>query len=131
MVETSLKNPQERFQEFFKIKKYRNLIKQMALTDRSSITMDFFDLLDFDPMLAKALLEKPEKFLSEYAVEALRSQLKIEDKEYAEIVEKLMKEYGISSLQADTIAEMKTYQFSKEYFKKYLKEKEEIDEKVV
>ncbi|MGP3666990.1 MAG: minichromosome maintenance protein MCM [Candidatus Bathyarchaeota archaeon] len=88
MVEVSLKNPQERFQEFFKIEKYRNLIKQMALTDRSSITIDFFDLLDFDSMLAKALLEKPEKFLNEYAVEALRSQLKIEDKEYAELVEK-------------------------------------------
>lgn len=45
----------------------------------------------------------------------------------AEIVSRLMAEYGISSLQANTIADMRMSAFSKESYKKYLKEKEEID----
>lgn len=44
-----------------------------------------------------------------------------------EIISKLMKEYGISSLQAETIADMRMHAFSKEAYKKYIKEKEEID----
>lgn len=47
-----------------------------------------------------------------------------------EIVSRLMKEYGITSLQADIIAEMKMSAFSKESYKKYVKEKEEIDETI-
>lgn len=47
-----------------------------------------------------------------------------------EIVSRLMNEYGISSLQADTIAEMRMSAFSKESYKKYIAEKEEIDKKV-
>lgn len=47
-----------------------------------------------------------------------------------EIVSKLMKEYNISSLQAETIADMRMSAFSKESYKKYCKEKEEIDKLV-
>lgn len=47
-----------------------------------------------------------------------------------EIVSKLMKEYGISSLQADTIAEMRLSAFSKEAYKKYIAEKENVDKTV-
>lgn len=47
-----------------------------------------------------------------------------------DIISKLMKAYGISSLQADTIAEMKGHQYSKEALKRYKQEKEEIDKKV-
>lgn len=47
-----------------------------------------------------------------------------------EIVSRLMSEYGISSLQADTIAEMRMSAFSKESYKKYISEKEEIDKKI-
>ena len=48
-----------------------------------------------------------------------------------EIVSRLMSEYGISSLQADTIAEMRLSAFSKESYKKYVAEKEEIDKTVI
>jgi len=47
-----------------------------------------------------------------------------------EIVSKLMSTYGITSLQAETIAEMRLSAFSKESYKKYIAEKEEIDKKV-
>ena len=47
-----------------------------------------------------------------------------------EIVSRLMKEYGITSLQADTIAEMRLSAFSKEAYKKYIAEKETVDQTV-
>lgn len=47
-----------------------------------------------------------------------------------DIINGLMKMYGISSLQATTIANMTLSAFSKEAYKKYIKEKEEIDEEV-
>lgn len=47
-----------------------------------------------------------------------------------EIVEKLMRTYGISSLQANTIANMRMSAFSKEAYRKYMAEKEEIDKEV-
>ena len=80
-------DPQERFQEFFKKKKYRQRISQMALTGRESITVDFEELFAFDQALAARLLEKPEEFLA-HADNALYSQLGIEDAEYAEKMEK-------------------------------------------
>ena len=48
-----------------------------------------------------------------------------------EIISKLMTAYGISSLQANTIAEMRLSAFSKESYKNYIKEKEEIDKTVI
>lgn len=47
-----------------------------------------------------------------------------------EIVKRLMEAYGITSLQANTIADMRLSAFSKEAYKKYVAEKEEIDELV-
>jgi len=44
-----------------------------------------------------------------------------------EIISKLMTEYNITSLQAETIADMRLSAFSKEAYKKYIKEKEDID----
>lgn len=41
-----------------------------------------------------------------------------------------MKTYGITSLQADTIAEMRLSAFSKEAYKKYIAEKENVDKTV-
>jgi len=87
LVEVVL-NPQEKFQEFFKIEKYRNLIKQMAVAEKHSVVIDFLDLSAFDSELAKAVQNNPEKYLGEYAVQALRSQLRIEDKQYAEMTSK-------------------------------------------
>ena len=47
-----------------------------------------------------------------------------------EIVSKLMEAYGITSLQANTIADMRLSAFSKEAYKKYIEEKEDIDKLV-
>ncbi len=82
-------NIQEKFEEFFKQEKYRNLIKQMALAEKHSITIDFIDLSLFDNKLAIELQNNPEKYLQEYAIPALQAQLRIEDKQYAEIVDRL------------------------------------------
>ena len=81
-------DPQERFLEFFKKKKYRQRISQMALTGRESITVDFEDLFAFDQALAEKLLEKPDGFLT-HADNAAYGQLGIEDAECAEKMEKV------------------------------------------
>ena len=49
----------------------------------------------------------------------------------AKCAEALMKTYGITSLQAKTIADMKFSALTKEAYKRYVKEKEEIDAEVV
>ncbi len=76
-------DPQERFQEFFKIQKYRQAIAQMAVAGKTSLIVDFEDLATFDRRLSETLLEKPEEYLK-HADNAAFSQLQIEDAEYAE-----------------------------------------------
>ena len=77
MAETITFNPQEKFEEFFKQEKYRSFIKQMAVADRRSVVVDFLDLSAFDSQLAIMLQNNPEKYLNEYAVQALKAQLRI------------------------------------------------------
>jgi len=89
LVEVSEVNVQEKFEEFFKQEKYRNLIKQMAVAGKNSIVVDFLDLSLFDSKLAIELQNNPEKYLQEYMIPALKAQLRIEDKQYAEIVDRL------------------------------------------
>ena len=81
-------DPQERFLEFFKRKKYRQKISQMAIAGRESITAGFEDLFAFDQRLAERLLEKPDDFL-QYADTAAYAQLGIEDAEYAAKIERV------------------------------------------
>jgi replicative DNA helicase Mcm len=76
-------DPQERFQDFFKTEKYRQRLSQMAVGGKTSLTVEFEDLLTFDQGIAEELLEKPEEYLK-YANKAASSQLQIEDPEYAE-----------------------------------------------
>ena len=76
-------DPQERFQEFFKTEKYRQRISQMAVTEKTSLLVDFEELLAFDQRLAEELLEKPDECLK-HANNAAYAQLQIEDPEYAE-----------------------------------------------
>ncbi|NWF87678.1 minichromosome maintenance protein MCM [Candidatus Bathyarchaeota archaeon] len=76
-------DPQERFQEFFKTEKYRQKISQMAVTDKTSLLVNFEELLAFDQKLAENLLEAPEEYLK-HANNAAYAQLQIEDPEYAE-----------------------------------------------
>jgi replicative DNA helicase Mcm len=81
-------DPQERFLDFFKKQKYRKRIRQMALTGKESITVDFEELFAYDQALAERLLEKPDDFL-QHANNAAYAQLGIEDQEYAEKMEKI------------------------------------------
>lgn len=76
-------DPQELFQEFLKTEKYRQRISQMAVTGRTSLSVDFEDLFAFDQDLAEGLLNKPDDNLKN-ANSAAYAQLQIEDPEYAE-----------------------------------------------
>jgi replicative DNA helicase Mcm len=84
-----LVDPQERFLEFFKKEKYRQRISQLAITGKSSVTIDFDELYGFDQALAEMLLNKPEEYL-QHAGKAAYEQLRIEDAEYAEKIEKIV-----------------------------------------
>ena len=76
-------DPQERFQELFKTEKYRQRISQMAVAGKTSLIVDFEDILTFDHRLAEELLEKPDEYLK-HANNAAYAQLQTEDPEYAE-----------------------------------------------
>src|SRR4030067_1708734 len=82
-------DPQERFLEFFKKERYRQRIRNMALTGKESITVDFEELYSFDQALAEKLLEKPDEFL-QHADHSAYAQLGIEDSESAEKMEKVI-----------------------------------------
>ena len=81
-------DPQERFLEFFKMKKYRERISQMAIQGKESFSVDFEELFAYDQKLAEILLEKPDVYL-EHANNAAYAQLGIEEREYAEKMEKI------------------------------------------
>lgn len=79
-------DPQEQFQEFLKTEKYRQRIAQMAVAGKTSLIIDFEDLLVFDRKLAETLLERQDEYLK-HANNAAYDQLRIEDPEYAEKLE--------------------------------------------
>ncbi|MEM2937356.1 MAG: minichromosome maintenance protein MCM, partial [Candidatus Bathyarchaeia archaeon] len=83
MTELEVIDPQERFLELFKTEKYRQRISQLAITGKTSLIVEFEDVLTFDHRLADALLEKPETYLR-HADNAAQNQLGIEAPEYAE-----------------------------------------------
>ncbi len=87
--DVELADPQERFLEFFKKEKYRQRISQLAITGKSSVTIDFDELYGFDQALAEHLLNKPEEYL-QHAGKAAYEQLRIEDSEHAEKIEKII-----------------------------------------
>jgi replicative DNA helicase Mcm len=87
--ELELVDPQERFLEFFKKEKYRQRISQLAISGKSSITVDFEELYGFDQVLAEQLLKKPDEYLS-HAGNGAYAQLRIEDSEHAEKIEKII-----------------------------------------
>ena len=84
--ELEIIDPQERLQEFFKTERYRQRISQMSVAGKTSLMVDFEELLAFDQSLAEELLEKPEDYLK-HANNAAYAQLQIEDQEYAEKIE--------------------------------------------
>ncbi len=81
--EMELVDPQERFQDLFKTEEYRQRIAQMAVSGKTSLAVDFEDLLAFDQRLAEQMLAKPDDYLR-HANNAAYAQLQIEDPEYAE-----------------------------------------------
>jgi replicative DNA helicase Mcm len=87
--ELELVDPQERFLEFFKKEKYRQRISQLAISGKSSITVDFEELYGFDQVLSEQLLKKPDEYLL-HAGNGAYSQLRIEDSEHAEKIEKII-----------------------------------------
>jgi replicative DNA helicase Mcm len=87
MVEEVLMGgPQESFQDFLKVDKYRERISQMALAGETSFIVDFEDLITVDSALAERILEKPDEYLK-HANQAAHAQLQIEEPEYAERTE--------------------------------------------
>jgi len=83
MEELEAIDPQERFLELFKMEKYRQRISQLAVAGRTSLIVEFEDILAFDQRLADELLEKPDEYLK-HADNAAFTQLQIEEPEYAE-----------------------------------------------
>lgn len=79
-------DPQEHLQELFKKEKYRQRIAQMAVAGRTTLIVDFDDLLAFDQELAEELSKNPDEYLK-YANNAAYAQLQTEDPEYAEKTE--------------------------------------------
>jgi len=69
-------DPQERFQEFFKTERYRQRISQLSVTGKTSLMVDFEELLAFDQRLAENLLENPEENLR-HTRNAAYAQLRI------------------------------------------------------
>jgi replicative DNA helicase Mcm len=84
--EFEVADPQEHFQELFKTEKYRQRISQLPVAGKTSLIVDFQDILSFDQTLATGILEKPDEYLN-HADKAAYAQLQIEDPEYAEKID--------------------------------------------
>ncbi|MGD8506216.1 MAG: minichromosome maintenance protein MCM [Candidatus Bathyarchaeota archaeon] len=82
MTEAVVLDPQERFLDFFKTEKYRQRISQMAISEKTSVVVDFEDLLLADSDLAESLAKTPDEYL-EHANRAALAQLQIEAPVYA------------------------------------------------
>jgi replicative DNA helicase Mcm len=89
-AETS--RPEDVFQDFFRSfapdqvsSKYRKRLAHVAVTNGRSLIVDFEDLIVFDPVLARNVVERPEEYIG-YASSAATSQMRVEDPEYAELV---------------------------------------------
>jgi len=79
-------DPQSRFQDFLKQDKYRRALSQMAVDGKTSVTIDFDDLVQVDSAFAESLVEKPDEYVT-HANRAAYAQLQIEEPEYAEEIE--------------------------------------------
>ncbi len=87
-------DPQERIEEFLRTYKdeqgskvYWTKIEQMSIDDRTSLTIDFQDLMTFDNEFTSLAGQNPTAFLN-MASDALHSALKIADPEYVATLDK-------------------------------------------
>ncbi len=81
-------DPQERFQDILTSDKYRQRISEMAIAGKTSLVVDFEDLMATDSALAEDVIERPDEYL-EHVNRAALAQLQIEEPEYAEGIEKV------------------------------------------
>ncbi len=95
MVETSLTDIEERFQDFLKSfstedgeYKYRLSLTQLANTRLKALTVDFNDVISFDDAMAKTLLDEPDQSIG-LVDRSAYTQLKIQAPEYAEEVKSI------------------------------------------
>jgi replicative DNA helicase Mcm len=89
MTEAKLRaDPEEIFQNFFKADKYRERLSSMAVSGKTSLMVDFDELLASEPQLVYLLMESPDEYL-EFANRAAKAQLQIEEPEVAEEISKV------------------------------------------
>ena len=95
LLRTETSRPEDAFQDFFRSydtddvgSRYRKRLAQIAITNGKSLTVDFDDLILFDPALARNVVEHPDDFIG-YAGSAATAQMRVEDPEYAEHVGKI------------------------------------------
>src|SRR5437867_2007575 len=95
ILRTETSRPEDAFQDFFRSydtddvgSRYRKRLAQIAITNGKSLTVDFDDLILFDPALARNVVEHPDDFIG-YAGSAATAQMRVEDPEYAEHVGKI------------------------------------------
>jgi replicative DNA helicase Mcm len=95
ILKTETSRPEDAFQDFFRSydtddvgSKYRKRLAQIAITNGKSLTVDFDDLILFDPALARNVVEHPDDFIG-YAGSAATAQMRVEDPEYAEHIGKI------------------------------------------
>jgi len=79
-------DPQQRFQDFLKLDKYRRRLSQIAISGTTSLTIDFEDLLVTDKDFAENLRDNPDTYMK-HADKAAYAQLQIEAPEYATEIE--------------------------------------------
>ena len=91
-IQLQAPRPEDAFQDFFRSfevdavgSKYRKRLGHAAVNGEQSLTIDFEDLITFDPALARNVVEHPDDFVS-YATSAATAQMRVEDPEYAEFV---------------------------------------------
>src|SRR6266567_7943808 len=92
ILKTETSRPEDAFQDFFRSydtddvgSKYRKRLAQIAIANGKSLTINFDDLILFDPALARSVVERPDDFIG-YAGSAATAQMRVEDPEYAEHV---------------------------------------------
>ncbi|MEM1881419.1 MAG: hypothetical protein QXQ23_05665 [Sulfolobales archaeon] len=93
---SNVESLQQRFLEFLKTfkdydgrYKYEERIKQMIVNKKTSIVVDYEDLVKFDVKLFDALIEKPEEVLHAFS-EAIKSVVQEFDEEYSLQVSKFI-----------------------------------------
>jgi replicative DNA helicase Mcm len=95
LLRTETSRPEDAFQDFFRSydtddvgSRYRKRLAQIAIANGKSLTVDFDDLILFDPALARNVVEHPDDFIG-YAGSAATAQMRVEDPEYAEHIGKI------------------------------------------